>query len=234
MLLSLTDSPETCCSWIDAISPILGASSTQKLAVGVMEKELDAMSPALGASSAQQPAAVVLEGELDAMSPDLGASSTQSPFGFGTLVVVSEDVGASSALLLVDWGNLSLSPPSLVHVCNPTSVILTVGTQTSTSRTLFQAPTRQAFGRQRSPHWYFLGSRTTCTPPGRDETVRRRGAKSRRPSVRRGRRSASALQILHDRETSTDGQFAGSIQCGTFHAGGTLRLLKSQCDGSEE
>ena len=174
------------------------------------------MSPALGASSAQKPAAVVLEGELDAMSLDLGASPMQSLFGCETLVVVSEDVGASSPALLV-----GRRKPVTVSYCSGTRlqsnlVILTVGTQTSISRTLCQAPTSQPFGRQRSPHWYSLWSRTTCTPPGRDETARRRGAKSRHPSVRRGRRSASALQILHDRETSTDGQFAGSIQCGTF------------------
>ena len=166
------DSPETCCSWIHAISPILGASSTQKLAVGVMEKEFNAMSPARGASSAQKLAAVVLEGELDAKSPDLGVSSTQSPFGCETLVVVSEDVGASSALLLVGW-----EKPVTVFSCSGTRlqsnlVILTVGNQASISRTLCQAPTRQAFGRQRSPHWYSLWSRTTCTPPGKDETMK--------------------------------------------------------------
>ena len=130
------NSPETCCSWIGAISQILGASSTQKLAAGDMEKELDAMSPALGASSAQKPAAVVLEGEPDAMSPDLGASSMQSLFGCETLVVVSEDVGASSPALLVGRGK-----PVTVSSCSGTLlqsnlVILTVGTQTSISRTL--------------------------------------------------------------------------------------------------
>ena len=120
------------------------------------------------------------------MSPDLGASSTQSPFGCETLVVVSEDVGASSAPLLVGW-----EKPVTVSFCFGTRlqsnlVILTVGTQTSISRTLCQTPKSQAFGRQQSPHWYSLWSRTTCTPPGKDETVKRRSATSRRPSMRSG------------------------------------------------
>ena len=59
---------------------------------------------------------------------------------------------------------------------------------------------------------------------------------------------AIAEQILRSREPSTDRHFVDAIharhqehsqvffcrQCGAVNAGGSLRLLKSQCDGSGE
>ena len=84
---------------------------------------------ALVASSAQILAAVVSEEELDAISPVLGASSTQSLVGWETAARIYSTVRKSP----------SPSLPVLVHVCTLTSMILTIGTQTSARCTLLQA-----------------------------------------------------------------------------------------------
>ena len=238
--------------------PLLEENTTQATAVfwkGVAKRQYtSAFSPvshALSACSAQKLAANVLEEELDATSPVLGgASFTQSPVGLETLSAVFGVVGASSTLS-VGW-SLSQSVPLLVHVCSQTSMILMGATLTSVRHAQCQTPSTQKRQRLLSRRRHSLRSRTMCTPPGKDATVKRRGAMSRRSSLRRadgptgdpscdspadvasqGDQHRRTLCWLHAHKApnETPSVFFCS-PCGALHAGGTLRLLESQRDGS--
>ena len=209
-------------------------------------------------------AAVVLEEELDAISPVLGARITQSLFGCETHVGVSEDVGASSTHLLVGWEKLvavsCCSGARLqTNLDNPDG-----GTQTSVSRTRCHAPKTQECGETAEPASVLplLSHEVCATRKRRNRETRRRQVKAFKHAEREAKHEllaqpeishTTALQMLQDRGTSTDQHFAGSThashllallrensdvflcnQCGALDAGGTLRLLKSRCDGSGE
>ena len=153
--------------------------------------------------------------------------------------------------LSVGW-SLSQSVPLLVHVCSQTSMILMGATLTSVRHVQCQTPSTQKRQRLLSRRRHSLRSRTMCTPPGKDTTVKRRGAMSRRSSLRRadgptgdpscdspadvasqGDQHRRTLCWLHAHKAPAENSSVFFCSpCGALHAGGTLRLLKSQRDGS--